>query len=707
MCSNLRASAPTPSSRPRHPLRSSRPIALLTLALATGACAAGDPEAPPARPPSADRAILVSIDALSERILRETLTTEEAPALYRVFDQGMCAEHAVSHFPSVTAASHAVLWTGAWGNVHGVTSNTMPLLPRDQHTVLETTNGFHYSTLSAEPLWITAGKAGVPVAGHHVTQAPGVPGYAPIDGSRTPEQEARRAESARILALPNVNVMNGYNRIVERQRVVTGADVEWLEPQAAGWSGLETLEHAGSAFPLRAFRLELAEGGPLHGLVIAGDPTAPREAGESGESGESSRYPRVLLSLDAKVAGAVTARAAPLESESLDEGRELARRFSGALEVPVEGGRLYVQVRLFEVAADGRDFVLYQPPLHVVEGNRDDLMLAYDRGIGGWTGNSGFFAYRTGALGPKLTDGGDGTAEARYLETAEHLLRQFNLGSEWLWRTHEPRLLMDYFPLSDAIDHELLGYMDPDGPGFSAGQAAAVRDFRARVWRLVDRRVAHLEQMANEAGAALFVTGDHGMRASWNLFLPNLALLEAGLLFLDDEGSIDLSRTQAVSPNGYWITVNRTAYREGIVPPEEEARVVAAVRQALEGVRGADGGRVVTRTLTPETDPEFGIGGPTGGDVYWGTALGYRASSSIQGSGGPVRETTLTAGHGFAPDEPDMYTVFCALGGGFQAGRIPSVPTTVVAPTVAEWAGIPRPADAVGVSVLEAMLGRR
>jgi hypothetical protein len=35
------------------------------------------------------------------------------------------------------------------------------------------------------------------------------------------------------------------------------------------------------------------------------------------------------------------------------------------------------------------------------------------------------------------------------------------------------------------------------------------------------------------------------------------------------------------------------------------------------------------------------------------------------------------------------------------------VQTTVVAPTLAEWTSIPRPADAVGASILEAMLRRR
>jgi hypothetical protein len=50
-----------------------------------------------------------------------------------------------------------------------------------------------------------------------------------------------------------------------------------------------------------------------------------------------------------------------------------------------------------------------------------------------------------------------------------------------------------------------------------------------------------------------------------------------------------------------------------------------------------------------------------------------------------------------------MFTAFCALGGGFEAGRIPAVRTTVVAPTVAAYTGIPTPPDAVGESVLSWM----
>ncbi len=703
-----------PSHAPRARLRlrvlagSVVPLLALAVGVGCGAPAPGpatplsgeaSPDAPPLAPgegtagralePAATedadatpRAILVSIDALNEAIVRRTLTPEEAPALHRLFTEGACTAHAESFFPSVTASSHAVLWTGAGGDVTGVTANTQNLLPRDRHTLLETTNGFNYRVLSAEPLWITAGLAGVPVAGHHVTQAPGIPGYYPLVGERTPWHESRREASARALARTDLNVMNGYNRTVERQRVVRGIDVQWEGATLEAWTGLDEVA---STRPPLPFVLALEEGPPILGVVVA----------------EGASYDAILLSLDGRATEAVRARAHPVE-ETPPLGRALARHFSEPLPVPVENGRVWMPVRLFEVADDGRDFELYHPPLHVVEGNREELVLAYDEAIGGWTGNSGFYVYRTGGFGPRLVDGGDGTAEARYLETAEHLLRQFKAGSEWLWRTHEPRLLLDYFPLSDAIDHEVLGYLDPAWPGFDEAQARAVRDFRARVWGLVDRRVAHLAALTEEVGGALFVSGDHGMRASWNVFLPNRALLEAGLLALDAEGNVDLTRTRAYSPNGYWISVNREAWAGGVVPPGEEAEVVEAIRSALESVRDASGGRVVTRTFTPATHPGLGIGGPSGGDVYWATAPGFRSLGFLRGDQVSA-PSTLNTGHGFPPDEPDMYTVFCALGPDFPAGRIPSERTTVVAPTLAEYIGVPAPADAVGRSILASL----
>ncbi len=652
------------------------PLLLLLALFPTGCSTERAADATPGR------AILVSIDAMSESIFRATLTPGEAPALYRIFSDGRCAEYAVSHFPSVTAPSHAVLWTGAYGDVSGVVANLQPRLPRSENTLLDLERGFSYEALSAEPLWIAAGRAGVPVVGHHVTQAPGVPGYHGIDGPRSPEQEARRAESAAALAHPFVNVVNGYNTQLGNHRVVTAATAR---PGAVdGWEGVESLH---STLPPVAWEWETGAG-TAYALIHA-----------EGES-----YDAVAVGFERRVDRAVIARAHPVE-RAPPEGRELARYFSDAAELEVEGGRVYLRVRLFEVAADGSDFSLFHPSLDVVEGNRPEMQAEYDRAVRGWANASTLAPYRFGAFGTPVYEGGDGAAEARYLETAEYLLKQFQVGSEWMWRTFEPRLMMDYFPVSDSADHELLGYLQTAYPGHDPEVARQMRDFRARIWKLVDMRMEHLMALAEASGAALFLSGDHGMRTSWTQILPNAVLRDAGLLALDAEGGIDLSRTRALSPSGYFVSVNRTAWKEGIVPPAEEAEVIREVRAALEGVRDEDGVQVMPRTWIPEEAPEYGMGGPAGGDVYWDLAPGYRASS--QWAGAPVGPARLDTGHGFTPDSPEMLTVFCAWGAGFTPGRIGGVRTTSVAPTVAEFTGIPAPRDAVGPSVLEALLERR
>ncbi|TVP75788.1 MAG: hypothetical protein EA352_07180 [Gemmatimonadales bacterium] len=650
---------------------------LLLLTLAQTACepADGGPDTDGDR-----RAILLSVDALHEGILRETLDETRVPALLGALDGGMCAEYAIPSFPSVTAASHSVMWTGAFGDVSLVTANSVPALPRGEHTVLESVRGFHYDAAAAEPLWITGGRTGVPVVSHHGTQAPGVPGYPAIDVERTEEQEARRAESAEALSQDFVQAMNGYNTSFGRSGVLR-PDRELEPADVAEWSGLDVPE--GAPEP-RAWRWE-TDAGVVHFLL----------------HGDADGYRTMSANVEPELDGAIHAHAEDVEAEPV-EGRELARHFSDALALPVEGGRVFLYLRLFEVEEDGSDFVLFQPGFDLVETNRPDLQEAYDDAVRGWFGGSGFGTYSNGFLGTTVQDGGDGTAEARYLETAELHTRQFMRGSAFLWNEYEPRLMVDYFPLGDAIDHPLLGWLEEEWPGYDPEMAEALGDLRARTWALVDHRVEHLLSLAEEAGAALFLTGDHGMRTTWRIFRPNRLLEEAGLLVRDDEGQIDLSRTRAVAPNGYWISVNRTAWREGIVPPEEEAEVIQAVREALEGFEDEEGRPVVTRTLVPEEYPELGLGGPAGGDVYWSLAPGIRANASTAGQG-PLEDTNMWTGHGFDSTEPDMHTVFCGVGGGFEAGRFDGVPLTVIAPTVAEYVGMEAPRDAVTGSVLSRM----
>ena len=128
--------------------------------------------------------------------------------------------------------------------------------------------------------------------------------------------------------------------------------------------------------------------------------------------------------------------------------------------------------------------------------------------------------------------------------------------------------------------------------------------------------------------------------------------------------------------------------------------VIAALRKA----RGPDGHPIVTEIRRPVPNDTLGIGGPAGGDVYFGLAPGYYYSAALSDSISSGR--TPAGNHGFPSIDPDMRTVLCAIGPGIGGRRLPTARVIDAAPTVSAWLGITPPTDARGRSLLEAMRAR-
>lgn len=117
--------------------------------------------AAPAQPPrERSRVIFISIDAGADWIFDELLKRGKAPAFARMADQGAHADALITVMPTLTAVSHASLWTGAWPDVHGITGNNVPVLPRSQHRVTQSRSGYENGGLTAEPIWIAAARQG-------------------------------------------------------------------------------------------------------------------------------------------------------------------------------------------------------------------------------------------------------------------------------------------------------------------------------------------------------------------------------------------------------------------------------------------------------------------------------------------------------------------------------------------------------------------
>jgi hypothetical protein len=621
--------------------------------------------------PAERRAILVSFDALNEERLRSTLPAESVPTFLRFFAQASCTDGARPMWPSVTAASHAAIWTGAYGDVNGVVANSQAPLPWPEFSLTDLRSGFEPRELTAEPIWISAGRAGRSVVGHHVTQA-GAPGrWLPTGGRDT--IAVRRDSIA--LATPGVFVLNGFTggagpRVLDERR-------DAPRP-ASPWRGVEELGSIG--VPLREVSWLFGRDS-LHALFFG-----------------ATAYTEVVVSPRRDAARGLRVRPVPVEREA-PEGRELARHISEVLWLGSEDGRGGVYFRLWELAPDLSSYQLFHTGRSVIRSNHAEALAAYEDATGGFVGNPAGVVLRD--AGASLNQGGDGTVELKYLETAELQTRQFIRASEWLWRTRRPALQVEYFSLGDGLDHEWLGAVSMEVPGQDAALASKINAMRSRGWSLVDRRLAALLDMARAGNAMLLVTGDHGMRPTWKNFHVNTVLRSAGLFALDTTGRADLARTQAISPAGYFIQVNRIERKGGIVPADRVDQVAQAAASALLAARGPAGERIVTRVWRPQPNDSLGIGGPAGGEVYFDLARGYYPSAAESDS--VVTPRTPTGSHGFPSIDPDMRSAFCALGPGIGGRRLPTARVIDAAPTVSDWLGMPAPADARGVSLLGAL----
>src|SRR5215510_815422 len=156
-------------------------VSLLLIAFAFPTCVSS--QTPPIK------AIVLAWDGAVPSFVHEMLRSGQLPNLEKLIAGGAFADDVITSFPSLTAPAFATLWTGAPPRFTGISGNRVPRLPRSQFTILESTNAFNNALLQAEPLWVSAERAGrrvvvthVPLGGVksdrgvHVQGSRGVPG---------------------------------------------------------------------------------------------------------------------------------------------------------------------------------------------------------------------------------------------------------------------------------------------------------------------------------------------------------------------------------------------------------------------------------------------------------------------------------------------------------------------------------------------------
>ncbi|HEY7166568.1 MAG TPA: alkaline phosphatase family protein [Candidatus Binatia bacterium] len=598
--------------------------------------------AAPVRNESPLRAIVVAWDGTVPATVSDLLRRGQLPNLAKLIAGGAYADNVVPVFPSKTAPGFASLWTGAPPAITGISGNRVPRTPRDQATILESSDGFSNNALRAEPIWATAQRAGLEVLTIH----------APQGGSRSGQ---------------GIHIQ-GYQGIAGRDGILN-ASASKPKP-AQGW------EHVPKS-KVPPLEISFVVGGTsLFGLFFD-DPADPQQgyntllitASRNGRDIKTKLKPGLAKS----------------PAESLWSGPI-------TLSEPESGAYL----RLFDLKPDASDYLLYftRPTRAVVSPPAISELM---RGLGVFVGNGANYLYRAGAFGRTIPNGGDGIAEARYMDTVAHAQRQIIETNRWAL-SHLPwRLLVAYSPFPDEAEHAWRGYLDPSLSGYRKEVADRLRPFLEDLYRLSDEFLGAFSA-ERPANTIVALVSDHGMEGVNKFVAVNRILKERGLLILDDQGRIDLTRTKAAYPsinNGY-ILINSTDRLQGIVSPAQRPEVVQQIRTALLNLKDAKRA-VITEVIDAKTAPErFGIGGDSGGDIYIDLAPGYDFDAGT-GPGNFILLQEPMGDHGFQPSRASMHTIMVLNGPGVCAGcRMHSVRLIDFAPTIAKLLHIPPPQNTTG-----------
>ena len=612
----------------------------------------GAGEAPAAAMGKKRRMILVSLDGLSAPILEDAVARGVMPHLARIKARGASARGSITALPGKTAAGHAALFTGTGASRNGISGNEVPVMAG---AVLDSVSGYTSAPLTAEPIWAAAARQGLFATVLSATQVYPFTPY--MEGQR---YGANGAASRQLL-------LDGYQSTGVAEEIVTAKDLQ-MTP-AAGWRG-RLPPHVGAA---RDFEFVL--GGVHAGALVYDDPHDVVKG-----------FDTIYISVGKSAHGGIT-----LKPQGV---REDAGAFQ-ILSVKTESGELGVPFRLFVLSPSGDRILLYRAGSRVMRANGPPIEKTVLKATGGFTGNGASGLYERGRFGPVLWEGGDGTAERRYLETVRLVAGRFQRLNEFGVTQTKWDLVITYLPFPDEMLHIWFGYLDPSLPGHDPALAARLRPFMDAGLRIVDEYVGHLASLGGPE-SMLAVAADHGFLSSDREVRINVGLRDAGLLALDSQGRIDIPRSRAVyfPGNAGYVLLNRVSRPQGVVLAEQEQGVLAELRGVLEGLRDPETGeRVVSEILSAGKVEALGGGGESGGDLYFTLAPRYYPSSQTRGD--LVSRTVPRGVHMMDPLRREMHASFVVAGSGIPRGVDLGVIRQIdIAPTLCALLGVAPPSTA-------------
>lgn len=267
--------------------------------------------------------------------------------------------------------------------------------------------------------------------------------------------------------------------------------------------------------------------------------------------------------------------------------------------------------------------------------------------------------YRRGVFGPRLIEGGDGSAEAVFSASVDCVARSFTAATRAALTGPQPDLTVIYLPWTDDVGHELAGWCDPHSATYRPAIADRIWEHVAGAYRSADTVLKQVLDIA-EPTDTVILSADHGVVGSVGLVRVNRVLVDAGLAMLEPGGRLDHRASDVIyhPANNGLLRVNHTGRPGGRVSPAETPKVLAEAALALTNALG----EVVTGFLTDDGrrfNPQSDIPGQ---DHAWLVLHDdYQPSAEID-DGPAVIPMPKAAAHVINTGSPRLHATFSAAG---------------------------------------------
>jgi predicted AlkP superfamily phosphohydrolase/phosphomutase len=244
----------------------------------------------------------------------------------------------------------------------------------------------------------------------------------------------------------------------------------------------------------------------------------------------------------------------------------------------------------------------------------------------------------------------------------------------------------------DRMHHAFWRFLDPAHPRYEPDHR--YRDVIRSYYAYLDDEIGELLERFDD-DTAVMVVSDHGARPMEGAICVNEWLMQEGYLVLAEpvegptpfrDAAVDWTRTRAWGEGGYYcrLCLNvRGREPEGIVEPDDYARLRDELAERLERLPGADGQQIGTRAFRPEELWRERRAIPPDLVVYFGD-LGWRSNGSL----GHGRHWTLDNDTGPDDANHDRDGIFVLAAPGVPAERRDDLAIYDVAPTILGLAGM-------------------